>query len=245
MNPFRLLHTSKKSHARVGELTTAHGKVQTPFFMTIATRGAVKTLAAEDMRALGAPIILSNTYHLFVRPGMEIFKKAGGLHKFMGWQGPILTDSGGYQVFSLATKNKSVANREVDYDVRITNDGAEFIDRLSGRKDLFTPERVLEIQQVIGSDIAMVLDVCAPNPISYGGAKEAMEMTTEWAVRAASFAGALLTTGLAVTRDPELFSGPEEAQRRWARLIALAGVLAAVAAGLLVGSGAGINEFQQ
>ncbi|OGL66030.1 hypothetical protein A3F52_00340 [Candidatus Uhrbacteria bacterium RIFCSPHIGHO2_12_FULL_47_11] len=232
MNPFRVLHQSKKSRARVGELRTAHGKVRTPFFMTIATRGAVKTLAAEDMREIGAlarrdagatepkrsggmsgggrggPILLSNTYHLYVRPGMEVIKKAGGLHKFMGWNGPILTDSGGYQVFSLANKNRnpspvlrtpSPAGRGgsnqfpsprgrgegegQDYDVRITKDGAEFIDRISGRKDMFTPERVLEIQKVIGSDIAMVLDVCAPYPISKEGAREAMERTTSWAER--------------------------------------------------------------
>ena len=105
MQTFKVLAQSKKSSARAGELITAHGKVKTPFFMTIATRGAVKTLAAEDMRALGAPILLSNTYHLFVRPGMKIIKKAGGLHKFMNWDGPILTDSGGYQVFSLSQKH--------------------------------------------------------------------------------------------------------------------------------------------
>ena len=184
------MHTSKKSRARAGELKTAHGKIATPFFMPIATRGAVKTLAASDMRELGAQILLSNTYHLFVRPGMEVIKKAGGLHKFMGWDGPILTDSGGYQIFSLAAKNKSEirnpkseTNDEADYDVRITKDGAEFIDRLSGRKDLLTPERVVEIQKTMGVDIAMVLDVCAPYPISHVGAKEAMEMTSEWARR--------------------------------------------------------------
>ena len=211
MRAFSILRQSKKTKARAGELKTAHGKVQTPFFMTIATRGAVKTLAAEDMRDLGAPILLSNTYHLFVRPGMEIIKKAGGLHTFMDWDGPILTDSGGYQVFSLAQKRHNspqpslnlregdrlepplklrknkrsyeTRNDEADYDVRITKDGAEFIDRLSGRKDLFTPERVLEIQKIIGSDIAMVLDVCAPAGISKTEAREAMEMTTEWAKR--------------------------------------------------------------
>ncbi|MDO8505677.1 MAG: tRNA guanosine(34) transglycosylase Tgt [bacterium] len=207
MQAFKIVSESKKSKARAGELKTAHGKVKTPFFMTIGTRGAVKTLAAEDMRDLGAPILLSNTYHLFVRPGMEIIKKAGGLHKFMDWDGPILTDSGGYQVFSLAGKkganyefraNSRIANSEIrkfgshsqfapeaDYDVRITRDGAEFIDRLSGRKDLFTPERVLDIQKIIGSDIAMVLDVCAPAGISKTEAREAMEMTTEWATRSA------------------------------------------------------------
>ncbi|MBI2552720.1 tRNA guanosine(34) transglycosylase Tgt [Candidatus Uhrbacteria bacterium] len=188
---FRVLNTSKKSKARVGELKTAHGKVATPAFMTIATRGAVKTLMAEEMKALGAEIILANTYHLFVRPGMEVIKKAGGLHKFMGWDGPILTDSGGYQVFSLADKNvklkmqnaKLSKGGEADYDVRITKDGAEFIDRLSGRKDMFTPERVLEIQRDFGVDIAMVLDVCAPAGISKAQAREAMERTVEWASR--------------------------------------------------------------
>src|SRR3989338_7950312 len=207
MQAFKVFVQSRKSKARAGELTTAHGKVKTPFFMTIATRGAVKTLAAEDMRDLHAPIILSNTYHLFVRPGLEILQKVGGLHKFMNWDGPILTDSGGYQVFSLAQKNVIASeakeshimvkgspcraaprdDRLPDYDVRITRDGAEFIDRLSGRKDLFTPERVLDIQKVIGSDIMMVLDVCAPAGISKTQAREAMEMTTIWARRAKEY----------------------------------------------------------
>ncbi|MBI4135893.1 tRNA guanosine(34) transglycosylase Tgt [Candidatus Uhrbacteria bacterium] len=189
MHAFTLQKKSKKSRARVGELKTAHGKVATPFFMPIATRGAVKTLTADEVKKLGADIVLANTYHLFVRLGMAIIKKAGGLHKFMGWRGPILTDSGGYQVFSLAAKHKNIktlkheSSEGVDYEVRITKDGAEFIDRLSGRKDLFTPERVLEIQRDFGVDIAMVLDVCAPAGISKAQASEAMEMTTEWAKR--------------------------------------------------------------
>lgn len=178
MQAFSVLAQSKKSKARVGELQTAHGKVKTPFFMTIATRGAVKTLAAEDMRALHAPIILSNAYHLFVRPGMEVIKKAGGLHKFMNWDGPILMDSGGYQVYSLAARKD-----DEFYSVQLTDKGARFIDKASGRKDLFTPERVLDIQKIIGSDIAMVLDVCAPAGVSKVEAREAMEMTSAWAKR--------------------------------------------------------------
>ena len=198
-NPFHVLHKSKKSRARVGELRTAHGKVATPAFMTIATRGAVKTLTASEVKALGADIVLANTYHLYVRPGVDVIKKAGGLHKFMSWDGPMLTDSGGYQVFSLAARGKgggpsSEASEDgppdIGYDVRITRDGAEFSDRLSGRKDMFTPERVLQIQRAFGSDIAMVLDVCAPSGISKAQAREAMERTTEWARRSRRYSEA-------------------------------------------------------
>ncbi|KKU14001.1 MAG: Queuine tRNA-ribosyltransferase [Parcubacteria group bacterium GW2011_GWC2_45_7] len=201
---FKMLKEAKRGEARVGELRTRHGVIKTPFFMTIATRGAVKTLDAEDMRRLSAPILLSNTYHLFVRPGLEVIKKAHGLHKFMGWEGPILTDSGGYQIFSLARRSRHPEEQgdegsrrlkygilryaqndkgEADYDVRITKDGAEFIDRLGGRKDLLTPERVVEIQSTLGSDIMMALDVCAPYPIEKKIAREAVEQTTRWAER--------------------------------------------------------------
>lgn len=178
--PFKLLKQSKKSKARAGELKTVHGKIKTPFFMTIATRGAVKTLDTQDMEKLGAQILLSNTYHLFVRPGADIIKKAGGLHNFINWDKPILTDSGGYQVYSLAArKNK----QDLDYDVRITESGAEFIDSPSGRKDMFTPERVVEIQQEMGVDLAMVLDVCSPYGVTKKDAKNAMELTSAWAKR--------------------------------------------------------------
>lgn len=197
----KIIKQSTKSQARAGELVTAHGKVPTPFFMPIATRAAVKSLDIEDIKQLGVFILLSNTFHLFSRPGLEVIKKAGGLHKFMSWSGPILTDSGGYQLFSLAAKNKLKVNphhpptggggakllnerAEQDYDVEITEDGAEFRDLKSGAKIFFTPEKVLEIQKILGSDIAMVLDVCAPYPISHQGAKEAMELTTQWARRA-------------------------------------------------------------
>lgn len=181
----KIIKQSKKSKARAGELQTGHGKIATPFFMPIATRAAVKSLDVNDIRHLKASIILSNTFHLFQRPGLAIIKKAKGLHKFMGWDGPILTDSGGYQVFSLAAGNKSkVAVIESDFDVVITHDGAEFKDLKSGVKTFFTPKKVLEIQKVLGSDIMMILDVCAPYPISHKGAQEAMRLTTEWARQA-------------------------------------------------------------
>jgi len=168
---FKILKTSKKSRARLGKLKTLHGVVPTPFFMPIATKASVKTLDSADILNLGAEIILSNTYHLLLRPGMEIMKKAGGLHKFMNWGGPILTDSGGYQIFSLAKQRK------------ITRDGAIFRSHIDGKQFTLTPELALEIQKNIGSDIAMILDVCAPYPATRKVAEEAARLTTAWAVR--------------------------------------------------------------
>lgn len=202
----RIIKQSKLSKARAGVLETSQGRIRTPFFMPIATRGVVKTLDANDIKELGASIILANTFHLFLRPGLNIIKKSGGLRKFMGWHGPILTDSGGYQLFSLAAKNKLKINTRFNrgrkskillsraragadeqvFDVIITENGAEFKDLKSGAKYFFTPEKVVEIQQALGSDIAMVLDVCAPYPISHSDAQKAMKLTQSWAERSAA-----------------------------------------------------------
>lgn len=153
----------------------AHGVVQTPFFMPIATKASVKTLDSADIENLGAEIILSNTYHLLLRPGMEIMKKAGGLHKFMNWGGPILTDSGGYQIFSLAKQRK------------IIEDGAIFRSHIDGKQFTLTPELALLIQKNLGSDIAMILDVCAPYPSTRKVAEEAVRLTTAWAERSRDY----------------------------------------------------------
>lgn len=171
----RLIKKSKISKARVGKLNTLHGVIQTPFFMPIATRAAVKNLTPQDLKELGAEIILSNTYHLLLRPGMDIIKKIGGLHKFMAWDGPILTDSGGYQVFSLANLRK------------IKEEGVEFKSEVDGAKILLTPEKVIEIQRILGSDIMMVLDECPPWPCHKKYAMKSLELTTRWAKRSKDF----------------------------------------------------------
>src|SRR3989338_5387996 len=145
---FRIRKQSKRSSARMGVLTTPHGRIAAPFFCPIATKGAVKSLTGDDLRRLRAQIILSNTYHQLLRPGLSILKKAGGLHRFMDWDGPLLTDSGGFQVFSLARIRK------------IFPEGVRFQSHIDGKQFLLTPKKALEIQEVIGSDIRMILDVC-------------------------------------------------------------------------------------
>lgn len=150
---------------------TAHGSIQTPFFMPIATKAAVKTLSSADMERLKASIILSNTYHLYLRPGMEVIKEYGGLHNFMDWHGPILTDSGGYQVFSLAKRRK------------IKEEGAEFSSHIDGSKHLLTPELSMDIQQNLGSDIVMVLDECTPPDYDQKTLSTSIERTVRWAKR--------------------------------------------------------------
>ena len=159
------------SKARAGWFETDHGKVETPIFMPVGTQGTVKavnqTYLADEIKA---QIVLSNTYHLYLRPGTEILEAAGGLHKFMNWQKPILTDSGGYQVFSLSELRK------------LKSDGVEFRSHLDGSKHFFTPEKVIGIQRSIGSDIMMVLDECAPFPCDYDYAKNSVQLTSNWAV---------------------------------------------------------------
>ncbi len=166
---FDLKHT--KGHSRLGTLKTPHGDLQTPFFMPIATRGAVKTLSSHDVEALGSPIVLSNAYHLWLRPGLEVLKTFGGLHNFMNWKGAILTDSGGFQVFSLSGLRK------------LTEDGVQFQSHIDGAKLMLTPELCMEIQRVIGADICMVLDVCTELPADRQTLVDALELTTRWARR--------------------------------------------------------------
>jgi queuine tRNA-ribosyltransferase len=166
---FTLEHNDPKSAARAGTITTDHGTIQTPIFMPVGTAGTVKGVHTKDLREdTNAQIILGNTYHLFLRPGTEILKEAGGVHKFNGWDRPILTDSGGYQVYSLANQRK------------ITEEGATFASHIDGTKHLFTPERVMDIQREIGADIIMAFDECPPYPSTYEYAKTSMHMTHRW-----------------------------------------------------------------
>jgi len=163
------------SGARRGRLTTSHGVVQTPFFLPVGTAASVKALRQEALEELGAEIILANTYHLYLRPGHELIRKLGGLHKFMSWPRAILTDSGGYQVFSLAELRK------------ITEDGVRFRSHVDGSEHLLTPEKAAEIQIALGSDIAMVLDECIETPAPRDKAESAVRRTTEWARRARAY----------------------------------------------------------
>jgi queuine tRNA-ribosyltransferase len=168
---FELLATDRHSKARRGRLTSAHGVINTPAFMPVGTQGSVKGVSPRELRELNAQIILGNTYHLFVRPGLDVIKHFGGLHDFMNWSGPILTDSGGYQIFSLARLRK------------ITEDGVEFQNHIDGARAFISPEIAMEIQMLLGSDIAMTLDECVPYPCEYEYAAQSAEMTTRWAKR--------------------------------------------------------------
>lgn len=166
---FKLLNIESK--ARAGVLTTDHGHIETPIFMPVGTQGTVKAIEHRELYELNVNIILGNTYHLYLRPGGELIQKIGGLHNFMNWNRNILTDSGGYQVFSLSEFNK------------ISDDGVQFQSHLDGSKHFFTPENVIEIQRQLGSDIMMVLDECTPYPVSYEYAEKSQELTTRWALR--------------------------------------------------------------
>jgi len=168
---FEILATDRHSKARQGRLPTAHGVIDTPAFMPVGTQGSVKGVSPRELRELKAQIVLGNTYHLFVRPGLDVIKHFGGLHKFMNWDGPILTDSGGYQIFSLAKLRK------------ITEDGVEFQNHIDGARAFISPEIAMEIQAALGSDIAMSLDECVPYPCEYDYAAQSAEMTTRWARR--------------------------------------------------------------
>jgi queuine tRNA-ribosyltransferase len=172
---YRVKKTSETSGARRGELTTPHGVLQTPFFMPIATKGAVKTMQASEVGALGTGILLSNTYHLMLRPGIETMRKLGGLHKMMQWPGAILTDSGGYQVFSLSNSRK------------LTEEGVTFQSHIDGSRHLLTPEKSMELQLAYGSDIIMVLDECAPFPAERTYIRGSLERTTRWADRSKKY----------------------------------------------------------
>lgn len=169
---FTLLKTDPTCKARAGELETAHGKIQTPIFMPVGTAGTVKSVHQRELKDdVQAQIILGNTYHLFMRPGTALLEKAGGLHKFMNWDGPILTDSGGFQVFSLSDIRK------------VKEEGVQFSSHIDGSKHLFTPERAIDIQRSIGGDIIMAFDECTPYPCEYSLAKKSMELTHRWLKR--------------------------------------------------------------
>lgn len=169
---FQLQHSDNNSKARAGKITTDHGEILTPIFMPVGTVGSVKAVTQEQLYdEIKAQIILGNTYHLYLRPGTEVLEAAGGLHKFNGWHKPILTDSGGYQVFSLA------ANR------KIKEEGVVFQSHIDGSKHLFSPENVMDIQRSIGADIIMAFDECPPYPSEYGYAKKSMELTHRWLER--------------------------------------------------------------
>ncbi len=169
---FKLQNSDKNSQARAGEITTDHGVIQTPIFMPVGTAGTVKAVHFSELKEdVHAQIILGNTYHLYLRPGLDILRKAGGLHQFNTWDKPILTDSGGYQVYSLSDRRK------------ITEEGATFKSHIDGSKHLFTPEYVMDIQRIIGADFIMAFDECTPYPCDYNYARRSMEMTHRWLKR--------------------------------------------------------------
>lgn len=171
MFKYKLIAECPETGARAGEFSTAHGVIETPIFMPVGTQATVKAMTPEELEDLGAQIILGNTYHLYMRPGEDIVHEAGGLHKFMNWHHPILTDSGGFQVFSLADLRK------------ITDDGVEFRSHIDGSTHFMRPEDSMEIQQKLGSDIAMVFDECVPWPTTKEYSQEAVERTIKWAKR--------------------------------------------------------------
>lgn len=168
---YELIKTCKQSGARLGRLHTPHGVIETPIFMPVGTQATVKSMTPEELKEIEAQIILSNTYHLYLRPGHELIKKAGGLHKFMHWDRPILTDSGGFQVFSLGPLRK------------ITEEGVEFRSHIDGSKHMLSPEKAMEIQNALGSDIMMAFDECAPYPADREYVKNSLERTTRWLQR--------------------------------------------------------------
>lgn len=166
---FELQYTDPNSRARAGLITTDHGQIQTPIFMPVGTLGSVKAVHLHELKDdIKAQIILGNTYHLYLRPGLEILRQAGGLHKFNGWDRPILTDSGGFQVFSLSDRRK------------LTEEGAHFRSHIDGSKHLFTPENVVDTERVIGADIMMALDECTPGDADYAYAKKSLALTRRW-----------------------------------------------------------------
>lgn len=168
---FELLHQEKETAARMGKITTAHGEIETPIFMPVGTQATVKSMTPEELWNIGSQIILANTYHLYLRPGSKLIAEAGGLHEFMHWDGPILTDSGGFQVFSLSDLNE------------ITEEGVYFRSHLDGSKHFISPEISMEIQRDLGSDIVMAFDECPPHPADYDYLAKSLEMTIRWAER--------------------------------------------------------------
>lgn len=168
---YELIKKDPRTRARRGRLHTPHGTIETPVFMPVGTAGTVKAMLPEEVKSLGAEIILSNTYHLYLRPGHEIVREAGGLHKFMNWDRPILTDSGGFQVFSLGAMRK------------ISEEGVKFRSHIDGSSHMLTPEKSIEVQNALGSDIMMAFDECAPYPADYSYVKNSLERTTRWLKR--------------------------------------------------------------
>jgi queuine tRNA-ribosyltransferase len=172
---FQIRHQDKNSGARTGTITTAHGEIQTPVFMPVGTAGSVKAVSQQQLKEIiGAQIILGNTYHLYLRPGIDILEKAGGLHRFINWERPILTDSGGYQVFSLSGTRK------------IKEEGVTFQSHIDGSRHLFTPEGVIDLQRSIGADIIMAFDECPPGGSDHSYARKSMELTHRWLDRCLS-----------------------------------------------------------
>jgi len=169
---FTILNTDLKSKARAGNIITAHGTIQTPIFMPVGTAGTVKAVHQQELKNdIKAQIILGNTYHLYLRPGLDVIEKAGGLHKFNGWDKPLLTDSGGYQVYSLSNQRK------------LSEEGAKFTSHIDGSKHFFSPEGVMDIQRTIGADIIMAFDECTPYPCEFNYAKKSLDMTHRWLKR--------------------------------------------------------------
>ena len=172
---FELIKTDSRTKARRGRITTPHGVIETPVFMPVGTQGTIKAMRPEQVKEMGAQIVLSNTYHLYLRPGHEIIKEAGGLHKFMNWDRAILTDSGGFQVFSLGKLRK------------ISEEGVKFQSHIDGSTHMLTPEKAIEIQNALGSDIMMAFDECAPYPAERDYVKASLERTTRWLKRCKDF----------------------------------------------------------
>jgi len=172
---FRLLHEDSSTKARTGMIFTPRGGFNTPVFMPVGTQGTVKAMSPEELREIGIKIILCNTYHLYLRPGWEVIKKLGGLHRFINWQYPILTDSGGYQIFSISSLQKTL------------EEGVMFRSHIDGTSHFLTPEKIIDIQLALDSDIMMVLDECCPYPVSYTSAKEALNKTINWAKRSRAY----------------------------------------------------------
>lgn len=168
---FSVIQESRKTRARLGRLVTTHGVIETPVFMPVGTQATVKTMTPHELEGLGAEIILSNTYHLYLRPGSDVVAEAGGLHSFMGWKRPILTDSGGFQVFSLGPLRS------------ISEEGVKFRSHLDGSKHFISPEKSIQIQMDLGADIIMAFDECAPYPADRSYVKESKDLTTRWAAR--------------------------------------------------------------
>jgi len=185
---FEIIAKDKKSKARAGKITTAHGIIETPSFVPVGTKASVRSLSPQDLKNLQVQIIFGNTYHLHLQPGEDTVKDFGGLAKFMNWDGPTITDSGGFQVFSLGKKTvKMIEDFEDDESeeslVKITEDGVEFRSHIDGSKHMFTPEISVEIQRKLGADLILAFDECAPHPSTYEYTKEAMDRTHNWAIR--------------------------------------------------------------